>query len=431
MKILIIDDSQDFRILVRAYINKLHADADADADTDTDALELIEYPLESAGVPADDFTWSDYDVLLLDYNLGGQEDGFDWLQKYRHKLGFPPTIILTAQGDEYIAIKAIKLGATDYLNKTDMTPERLVTMIEKAHRQTPQSIAEQADQLSQEERLVGKISKHEFRKHSSHKQNTYKLIRKIGRGSMSAVYLAERQDGFSLALKVLDMRSPPKDASIERFVFEAQLVAELDSPFIVQIFDHGETEKYAFIAMEFFARGDLKRRLPKTSPSLAVTYMTAILNGLHEIHRVGIMHRDLKPANIMFRGDDSLALADFGISKKLNSNADNIITETGKIIGTPVYMSPEQGEGRKIDIRTDIYSAGVIFYELLTQKKPFFSIEPVALIYKHIYENVPLLPKKVRKFQRVVCTMMAKNPDDRYQTATEALVALAPFQKNS
>ena len=422
MKILIIDDSQDFRILVRSYLNKLLGAGGT--------IELIEYPLEEAGAPADDFIWSDYAVLLLDYKLGRQENGFDWLQKYRQAVGFPPTIILTAQGDEYIAIKAIKLGAVDYLNKVDMTPERLVTMIEHAHKQTPQCIQEQAEQLSREEQRFSQIGINKLHRDSAHIQNPYKLIRRIGRGSMSAVYLAEHRDGFFLALKVLDMLNSAKYASIERFALEAQLISQLDSPFVVRIFEHIETTKYAFIAMEFFARGDLKMRIPKiTSPKLAVTYITSILNGLHEIHNAGIVHRDLKPANIMFRGDDSLALADFGISKKLHMHFENSMTEDGKIIGTPAYMSPEQGEGQAADIRTDIYSAGVIFYELLTRKKPFSAVEPATMIYKHVYEAVPALPSKVSKFQQVVGKMMAKKPHDRYQTANEALAALAPFQK--
>ena len=131
--------------------------------------------------------------------------------------------------------------------------------------------------------------------------------------------------------------------------------------------------------MEFFSRGDLKQRMERElSPEIAINYMTHIAYGLAAIHKIGIIHRDLKPANIMFRGDDSLALADFGISKRIDANED--LTTMGQILGTPHYMSPEQGEGRLVDIRSDIYSAGVLLFELLTGEKPFKGSTPASLI---------------------------------------------------
>lgn len=413
MKILIIDDSKDFRELVRYYLSKV------------DGIELTEHAAEELGLPGDDFVWSDYDVLLLDYNLGGKEDGFDCLKKFSDREDFPPTIILTAEGDEYIAIKAIKLGAADYLNKVDITPNRLFRLIKEAVKETPQVVSTRATALSSAEQRVSRLSSKEI------SYSSYKLIRKIGQGAMSEVYLAERKsDGLSLVLKLLDLKSPPKDATIERFMQEAQLVSGLDSPLVVKIFEHGITDKYAFIAMEFLARGDLMQRMElNISIDLALTYMEHILHGLKEIHKVGVMHRDLKPANIMFRGDDSMALTDFGISKKIDTPMVGLTTE-GRVIGTPVYMSPEQGRGLAVDIRTDIYSAGVIFYELLTRRKPFFSFEPLALIYKHIYEEVPRLPEEIGRFQGIIDKMMEKKATDRYQSAVEAIKALRILRRN-
>jgi serine/threonine-protein kinase PpkA len=178
--------------------------------------------------------------------------------------------------------------------------------------------------------------------------------------------------------------------------------------------------------MEFFSRGDLKQRMElKLTPELAINYMTHIAYGLDAIHRVGIIHRDLKPANIMFRGDDSLALADFGISKKLDSPSE--LTTLGQILGTPHYISPEQGEGKSIDPRSDLYSAGVLLYELLTQKKPFTASTPAALIYQHVYAPVPELPGKFGKYQEIINKTMAKHPAERYQTAAELIRTLESF----
>lgn len=418
MKILIIDDSKDFRELARLFLIKELEDA-----------EPIEYEVEELGKPSDDFVWSDYDVLLLDYNLGGGENGFDWLKEFGQKIGFPPTIILTAEGDEYIAVKAIKLGAVDYINKVDVTPKRLAKAIREALEQTPQVIAQQEKDIINATHIVEKIHRQEKKSLADTGLDIgYKFVRKIGQGAMSEVYLAERiGDNQSLVLKVLNIKKSPEQATIERFVLEAKLISDLDSPFVVKIFDHGLTDDYAFIAMEFFSRGDLKQRMElDIPPELAATYVVHIAYGLNEIHKVGVIHRDLKLANVMFRGDDSLALADFGISKKINSGDD--LTTLGQIIGTPHYMSPEQGEGLVVDIRTDLYSAGVMLFELLMKEKPFKATTPAALIYQHVHEDVPRLPEDLSRFQGIIDKLMAKNPADRYQSASELISVLTPLQ---
>jgi FixJ family two-component response regulator/tRNA A-37 threonylcarbamoyl transferase component Bud32 len=418
MKILIIDDSKDFRSLVRLYLAKTMGDA-----------EPIEYAVEELGKPADDFPWSEYDILLLDYNLGGEEDGFDWLKQFKQKKGFPPTIILTAEGDEYIAVKAIKLGAADYINKVDITPKRLADVIKDTIEFASESITKQRQEISEVAHVVEKI----HRKENDELPGQgialgYKIVRKIGQGAMSKVYLAEREnDNQSLVIKVLDIKNSPGHATIERFVQEAELISALDSPFVVKIFEHGLTDDYGFIAMEFFSRGDLKQRMEMNiPPELAATYMIHIAYGLSEIHNAGVIHRDLKPANIMFRGDDSLALADFGISKRVDAEVD--LTTMGQIMGTPHYMSPEQGEGLSIDGRTDLYSAGVMLYELLMREKPFAAPTPAALIFKHINEEIPTLPEGLNRFQEIIDNLMAKNPDDRYSSANELIKALMPLE---
>ena len=418
MKILIIDDSKDFRELARSFLIKELEDA-----------EPIEYEVEELGKPSDDFVWSDYDVLLLDYNLGGGENAFDWLKEFGQKIGFPPTIILTAEGDEYIAVKAIKLGAVDYINKVDVTPKRLAEAIREALEHTPQVIAQQEKDIINATHIVEKIHRQEKKSLADTGLDIgYKFVRKIGQGAMSEVYLAERiGDNQSLVLKVLNIRNTPEQATIERFVLEAKLISDLDSPFVVKIYDHGLTDDYAFIAMEFFSRGDLKQRMElNVPPELVATYAVHIAYGLNEIHKVGVIHRDLKLANVMFRGDDSLALADFGISKKINSGND--LTTLGQIIGTPHYMSPEQGEGLVVDIRTDLYSAGVMLYEMLMKEKPFKATTPAALIYQHVHEDVPRLPEDLSRFQDIIDKLMAKNPADRYQSASELISVLTPLQ---
>jgi DNA-binding response OmpR family regulator len=419
MKILLIDDMREFRTLARAYLGKLLPDA-----------EVVEYDPVLQGKPGADFHWSEFDVLLLDYNLGGGENGFNWLQEFSALPGFPSTIILTAEGDEYIAVKAIKLGAANYLNKLDLTPRRLSEAVLEAVLYTAEKIAEQEKHKAQAEQVI----------HELQDQNTqprvrssldlgYKVVRMIGEGAMSKVYLAEREsDQLTVVLKVLEISDATADNAVIRFIQEAELISSLSSPFVVRIYDYGLTNDFGFIAMEFFSRGDLKQRMEfQLSPAMAVNYLTHIAYGLEAIHRIGVVHRDLKPGNIMFRGDDSLALADFGISKKLDAGLD--ITTFGKILGTPHYMSPEQASSDKIDYRADLYCAGVLLYELLTGNKPYTANTPAALIYQHLHAPIPQLPHHLKGLQHVLDKTLAKKPEDRYQTAAELIKDLELAEK--
>lgn len=416
--VLIIDDSRDFRSLLRLFLNKEFTD-----------IEIEEYDLDSHGRPRDDFEWSNYDVLLLDYNLGQDQDGLEWLRTFSKKPDFPPTVFLTAEGDEYTAVKAIKQGASDYLNKKDITPKTLAGAINEALEFTPVKQQRQQEEIHDATQIIKNIQTKGVKKEEDviapqRLEIGYKVVRQIGKGAMSTVYLAERiKDRLTVVLKVLDLTRVVDPSLVERFRLEAELIAEVQSPFVVRIYDHGITDEYGFIAMEFFSRGDLKQRMEMgLTPEIAINYLTHIVYGLDAIHRNNVIHRDLKPANIMFRGDDSLALADFGISKRLDGQ--NELTAAGHILGTPHYMSPEQGEGGIIDARSDLYSAGVLFYELLTNAKPFSAETPSALIYQHVHADIPDLKDELKKYQPLLDKMLAKNPDDRYQSAAELIKVL-------
>lgn len=416
MKILIIDDSSDFRALLRLYLNKELKD-----------VEIIEYDFDKLGKPAENFDWSVYDILFLDYKLGPDEDGLEWLKEFRSKRGFPPTIVLTAEGDEYVAVKSIKLGAADYINKVDIKPKRIADMIAEAMEFSKRSNTDQEIEINNATQIIKKVRKADDVPDTG-LDIGYKFVRMIGEGAMSKVYLAERvEDKMTVVLKVLDLTRVNEPKLIKRFIQEANLISELNSPFVVKIYDHGLTEEYGYIAMEFFSRGDLKQRAELgLNHEIAVIYATHIAYGLEQIHSINVVHRDLKPANLMFRGDDSLALADFGISKKIDEVND--ITTIGQILGTPHYMSPEQGEGDIVDARTDLYSLGVLFYELLTGDKPFTAATPAALIYQHIHAPIPRLPSALKQYQDVVDLLLAKRPEERLQTARDVINVLEAFQ---
>ena len=176
--------------------------------------------------------------------------------------------------------------------------------------------------------------------------------------------------------------------------------------------------------MEHLPGGDLKTRIAEgISPEFAVGYLADIAQGLEAVHNAGVVHRDLKPTNIMFRDDGSLALTDFGLSRSSEDVAS--LTTSGEILGTPMYMSPEQGTGEVADARSDLYSAGIMFYEMLVGERPFTAPSAPFLIYQHIQAAVPRLPEGLTRFQALVDALLAKAPVDRVPSARALLTAIA------
>jgi eukaryotic-like serine/threonine-protein kinase len=191
---------------------------------------------------------------------------------------------------------------------------------------------------------------------------------------------------------------------------------------VVQIYELDVADDHAFILMEFFPTGDLRARMRRgIVPLDAVRILRQMAAALAAIHAAGVLHRDLKPGNVMLRADGSIALIDFGLAKQLTLDAE--ITATGEIFGTPYYMSPEQGHGRDVDARSDVYSLGVIFYEMLTGKKPFLAPSPMAVIYKHSHAPIPRLPEDLAHLQPLLDKLLGKEPQDRYQSAAEICAA--------
>src|SRR5438874_10151410 len=257
----------------------------------------------------------------------------------------------------------------------------------------------------------------------------YRIVRKLGAGGMANVYLAEDQElGRRVAIKILNERHAHDEQFVERFRREAKNAAGLSHPNVVSIYDRGEAEGSYYIAMEYLDGRTLKELIVTRGPSpvgVAIDYTRQILAAIGFAHKKGIVHRDIKPHNVVVGGDGRLKVTDFGIARSGSSQ----MTEAGSIVGTAQYLSPEQARGASVDARSDLYSLGILLYEMLTGKVPFTGEAPVEIAMKHL-SAIPEPPSKLRPevphdLDAVVMRAIAKDPDERYQSAEEMDADLA------
>src|SRR6188472_3029647 len=257
----------------------------------------------------------------------------------------------------------------------------------------------------------------------------YRIIRKLGAGGMANVYLAEDQElGRRVAIKILDDRHAADDSFIERFRREAKNAAGLSHPNIVSIYDRGEAEGTYYIAMEYLDGRSLKELIVGRGPApikTAIDYTRQILAAVGFAHKNGIVHRDIKPHNVLVGPEGRLKVTDFGIARSGASQ----MTEVGSIIGTAQYLSPEQARGSPVDQRSDVYSVGIVLYEMLTGTVPFTGETPLEIAMKHL-SAIPDPPSDRRpdiphELDSIVLRALAKRPEDRYQSAEEMDVDLA------
>lgn len=399
IRVLVVEDDPAWRELLGHHISVEWPDALVRTHD-----PRIEGPL------APEFAAAAFDVVLLDHDIAGQS-GLEWLRELTQRPVFPPVLFLTPDDDEALVLEALRAGAEVCMGKQKIDHRRFIGALREAARKRKRQLAlwRGSTQARQSYRF-GPVT-----------IRGQRYIRTLAAGSVSSVYLAESERaGELVALKVLSAVPDVAEgkSTFDRFLQEYEVVAKVQHPNVVRIFDLGVADDHAYIAMEYFAAGDLRQRMKHPiEPAVAIDYLRQIAAALEGIHAVGVLHRDLKPGNVMLRADGTLALIDFGLAKQLELDA--AITATGEIFGTPYYMSPEQGHGADTDERSDLYSLGVILFEMLAGRKPYLAETPMQVIYKHSHAPLPELPPGLVHLQPLAHRMLAKDPRERFQAAAE------------
>jgi FixJ family two-component response regulator len=398
VKILIIDDDEDLRAILAHHLKQ-----------EWPGLAVEQFDPLERDMPDASFPLGSYDVVILDYMLG-RGDGLEWLEAFKKRADCPPVLFLTGAGNEVIAVRAMKAGADDYQRKQELTREKLVTSVRDLARGKIEKTTAQVAARAESHQLGARIN-----------IPGINVLRLIGEGGMSRVYLASREgDDEPLVVKILRSEVTGDKVALERFIEEYNLVGRIRSRHVARIFGHGVSGEHAYLVMEFFDGGDLNKRLngKALDPEETLKIFRELMFALGDIHEQGILHRDLKPQNLMFRSDGSLAILDFGIAKHIDA-IDR--TGHGEILGTPRYMSPEQVRGVALDLRTDIYSAGVLLYQMLTGMHMFDGETAVEVALHHLNSHPPELPERFAAYQRLMDKLVEKDRDARFRNADEVI----------
>ena len=399
MRVLIIDDDEDLRNLLAHYIRQRWEDA-----------EVEEFDPLVRDMPDAAFPLGSYDVVILDYMLG-RGDGMEWLRIFKLRADCPKVLFLTGAGNEIIAVRAMKAGADDYHRKQELTREKLITSIhELTASATDRTISPELSAREEGHSLGARI-----------RIPGIKVLRLIGEGGTARVYLASRENGDEpLVVKILRPEITSNAKALSRCLEEFAMIERIQTRHVARIHDHGNFEGQAYLVMEFFEGNDLNKRLDgrPLAAEESLRLFRELMFALGDIHEKGILHRDLKPQNLMFRSDGSLAIVDFGIAKDIAA-VDR--TGLGEVLGTPRYMSPEQVQGRALDLRTDIYSAGVLLFQMLTGTHLFDGETAVEIALHHINTPPPALPDHLAKYQRLMDKLVEKDRDARFRNSDEVI----------
>ena len=404
MRLLLIEHDARFRSLIRHHVSCRWADA-----------RFVSHDPVSNGLLPPEFLAQGFDAVLLGASWPGGE-GLAWLQDLAARPGFAPVVYLADRTDDDDARRARVFGAFGVVNRQRVDHGEFMELLDEAARTQQRQLADwRVSPAAVESRRFGTVRIPDFR-----------CVRRLAGGSLSQLYLAESEKAGSLVvIKITpSMRDETGvDQTFERFLQEYEIAKQLHHANIVRCHELGIADDHAYLSMEYFPDGDLRRRLRLgVTAEEALALSIQITRALRALHQAGALHRDLKPGNVLMRGADKIALTDFGLAKQLAMDLE--MTDPGLIFGTPHYMSPEQGHGQEIDARTDLYSLGILLYEMLVGEKPYTDSNPMAIIYKHRHSPIPRLPEELGLLQPLIDRLLAKLPAGRYDSASDAEQAL-------
>jgi eukaryotic-like serine/threonine-protein kinase len=426
LNILVVDDDSVIRELLRVHL----VSADFIVHIAEDGEEALTQILSSPP-----------DLIITDISMP-RMDGFELLETVRARptTAFIPIILLSQHSDVSVFRRGMELGADDFLAKPVKRHDLLNSVAARLKRaaqskQNLQSTKRVDDPINAESALLSRPALPN--RMPTDDLDGYRLVKKLGEGGMSQVFLAERADsGERHVLKLARITADEDGEVMQRFIAEYALVSQINHPNVARIFHQGFSETHAYIAMEYFPEGDLRKLIQLShtlqhtpnntlTPDTAVAILIQVAAALDAVHKGGVVHRDMKPDNIMLRTDGSLALADFGIAK--HAQTDLYLTAHGEVFGTPVYIAPEQATGQEVDQRADIYSLGAMFFELLTGKPPYHARDAQTMLEQHVNAPLPTLPSHLRRFAPLIERMLAKDPDERPDSALAVLAELGPL----
>jgi DNA-binding response OmpR family regulator len=461
-RVLVVDDDRRYGEWLRHHLDVLCPQASVSM------LNLDEFQRWCAN-----FSGRDCDLLMLAAPFGASPEdpgahGLTLLRRLRDQPATPAVIALAEDGNELTAVRALQLGAVDYLPKRLLTPERLSTAVRVALRRVERRVARRLASLAHLSRdsefKAANANGADAKADADAAERTadvppagadqgsagaggplapsgiaallttnsefipgYTLRLKIGESEKAVVYLASSAHrGHNVALKV---SKTLRDEAAGRQFLEREYTAimAVRSPLVVEIYDYGVHGGFEYLAMEYLPRGDLKARIQRgVSEQEALHYIAQIAAALQVVHEAGLVHRDLKPPNVMLRDNDAVALIDFGLARAVDGST--ISTQTGVLLGSPYYMSPEQAQGEGLDARSDFYSLGVMCYELLTGQKPYIGGTAMEVLQQHVNAPLPALPADLSRYEPFLRQLMAKARGERFTNASEIIAAAAALR---